>query len=165
MGGGMMGGGMMGGMGGMGGGAPPPVEPVRSDVPFIQCGACKALVRRAFFVGKQAREALKKLISTTLRGFGQLLVQGVDANAAARTQIVLLAHLAPAGDASAAPLAALHPGARSAQWYSRAPAACRDEHGTWIARWRAGHQNRLRIEIVPVFSILKPRHFLHTFQI
>ena len=55
----MMGGGMMGGMGGMGGGAPPPVEPVRSDVPFIQCGACKALVRRAFFVGKQAREALK----------------------------------------------------------------------------------------------------------
>ena len=63
--GGMMGGGMMGGgMGGMGGGAPPPVEGVRDDLPFIRCGACKALVRRAFFVAKQARAELKSRAPT-----------------------------------------------------------------------------------------------------
>ena len=63
MGGGMMGGGMMGGMGGMGG-APPPIEGVRDDVPYIQCGACKALVRRAFYVAKTARAELKSRAPT-----------------------------------------------------------------------------------------------------
>ena len=60
---GMMGGGMMGGMGGMGG-APPPIEGVRDDVPYIQCGACKALVRRAFYVAKTARAELKSRAPT-----------------------------------------------------------------------------------------------------
>jgi hypothetical protein len=63
---GMMGGGGMGGMmgGGMGGGAPPPIEGVRTDLPYIQCATCKALVRRAFYVAKQAREALKSRAPT-----------------------------------------------------------------------------------------------------
>ena len=41
-----------------------------------------------------SREALKELISTTLKGFGQLLVQGVDASATAHTQILMLTHRA-----------------------------------------------------------------------
>ena len=63
---GMMGGmgGMMGGMGGMGGGPPPPIEGVREDLPYIQCGTCKALVRRAFYVAKTARAELKKRAPT-----------------------------------------------------------------------------------------------------
>ena len=39
-----------------------------------------------------SRETLKELISHTLLGFGQLLVQGVDASATARTQVLLLTH-------------------------------------------------------------------------
>lgn len=39
-----------------------------------------------------SREALKELVSQTLRGFSQILVQGVDASAAARTQVLLLTH-------------------------------------------------------------------------
>ena len=41
-----------------------------------------------------SRETLKTLISQTLRGFGQLLVQGVDASATAHTQVLLLTHRA-----------------------------------------------------------------------
>ena len=41
-----------------------------------------------------ARETLKILISQTLRGFGHLLVQGVDASATTRTQLLLLTHRA-----------------------------------------------------------------------
>merc|ERR1740117_2317882 len=63
---GMMGGmgGMMGGMGGMGGEPPPPIEGVREDLPYIQCGTCKALVRRAFHVAKTARAELKSRAPT-----------------------------------------------------------------------------------------------------
>jgi molybdate transport system ATP-binding protein len=39
-----------------------------------------------------SRVALKDLISTMLRGFSQLLVQGVDASATARTQVLLITH-------------------------------------------------------------------------
>jgi len=49
-------------MGGMGGGEPPPrVEGVITDVPFIECAACKAVVKRAFFVTKQKRASLTKM--------------------------------------------------------------------------------------------------------
>ena len=41
-----------------------------------------------------SREALKELISTTLNGFGQLLVQGVDASATAHTQVLMFTHRA-----------------------------------------------------------------------
>ena len=41
-----------------------------------------------------SRDALKQLISTTLNGFGQLLVQGVSASDTARTQVLLLTHRA-----------------------------------------------------------------------
>ena len=41
-----------------------------------------------------SREALKELISTVLNGFGQLLVQGVDANATAHTQVLMFTHRA-----------------------------------------------------------------------
>ena len=39
-----------------------------------------------------SREVLKQLIGHTLRGFGQLLVQGIDASATAHTQVLLLTH-------------------------------------------------------------------------
>jgi len=39
-----------------------------------------------------SRTALKELVSQTLRGFSQVLVQGIDASAAARTQVLLLTH-------------------------------------------------------------------------
>uniref|UniRef100_A0A7S2D2E4 Uncharacterized protein n=1 Tax=Haptolina brevifila TaxID=156173 RepID=A0A7S2D2E4_9EUKA len=51
----------MGGMGGTGGGEKEKIEGVSIDVPFIQCAACKALVKRAFFVTKQKRAALTKV--------------------------------------------------------------------------------------------------------
>ena len=57
-------GGSWGGRGGMGGGPPPPIEGVREDLPYIQCGTCKALVRRAFYVAKTARAELKKRAPT-----------------------------------------------------------------------------------------------------
>ena len=41
-----------------------------------------------------SRAALAELISTTLKGFRQLLVQGVDASAAAHTQVLLITHRA-----------------------------------------------------------------------
>ena len=41
-----------------------------------------------------SRAALAELISTTLKGFRQLLVQGVDATAAAHTQVLLITHRA-----------------------------------------------------------------------
>lgn len=41
-----------------------------------------------------SRKALAELLSATLRGFSQLLVQGVDASATARTQVLLLTHRA-----------------------------------------------------------------------
>lgn len=40
---------------------PAPAQPVETDVPFIQCATCKALVKRAFFVTKQWRDSLKKM--------------------------------------------------------------------------------------------------------
>merc|ERR1712060_267297 len=49
----------MGGMGGMGMGAPP-IEAVSTDVPYIQCAACKAFERRASFVTKTLREQQKR---------------------------------------------------------------------------------------------------------
>jgi molybdate transport system ATP-binding protein len=39
-----------------------------------------------------SRAVVLDLLSTTLRGFGQLLVQGVDAAATARTQVLLVTH-------------------------------------------------------------------------
>jgi molybdate transport system ATP-binding protein len=41
-----------------------------------------------------SRAALAELISQTLRGFGQLLVQGIDAKATAHTQVLMLTHRA-----------------------------------------------------------------------
>jgi len=48
----------------MGGEPPPPIEGVREDLPYIQCGTCKALVRRAFHVAKTARAELKSRAPT-----------------------------------------------------------------------------------------------------
>ena len=41
-----------------------------------------------------SRTALKELITTTLKGFSQLLVQGIDASATARAQVLLITHRA-----------------------------------------------------------------------
>ena len=51
-----------------------------------------ALVNASDGLDVPSRETLKELISHTLLGFGQLLVQGVDASATARTQVLLLTH-------------------------------------------------------------------------
>jgi hypothetical protein len=49
----------MGGMGGMGGGEPPKAMAVKSDIPFIRCQVCEALVKQAYRHTKAERAALK----------------------------------------------------------------------------------------------------------
>jgi len=45
----------------MGGPPPPPPEPVFTDVPFIQCAACKAMTKRAYFTMTKMKENRKKV--------------------------------------------------------------------------------------------------------
>jgi hypothetical protein len=61
--------------------SPPAVPPVKSDLPYIRCGACEALAKNAYRQVKAARDALKPGKKARLgRSPSPQLVHGVQAS-------------------------------------------------------------------------------------
>ena len=108
----------------------------RSAVKALARSQLLALVNASDGLDVPSRETLKELISHTLLGFGQLLVQGVDASATARTQVLLLTHREEEIVPEVATVSWLpDKGRRAAQRAARPIGAPTNWCANWCANW------------------------------